>query len=148
MVDARGFLCPMPVVMVQKEVKANKPDALDVLVDDPCAVENVTRFAPFKKELDYLQNALPARGTVEELAELHGVSRENFSRSFTRETCMTPKQFLTQVTLSRACRKLITETNTIREIALELGFSNEFYFSNFFRKHTGESPSHFRQKMK
>ena len=45
MVDARGLLCPMPVVMVQKEVKANKPEALDVLVDDPCAVENVTLFA-------------------------------------------------------------------------------------------------------
>ena len=45
MVDARGLLCPMPVVMVQKEVKAHKPAALDVLVDDPCAVENVTRFA-------------------------------------------------------------------------------------------------------
>ena len=45
MVDARGFLCPMPVVMVQKEVKSNKPATLDVLVDDPCAVENVTRFA-------------------------------------------------------------------------------------------------------
>ena len=45
MVDARGLLCPMPVVMVQKEVKANKPAALDVLVDDPCAVENVTRFS-------------------------------------------------------------------------------------------------------
>ena len=45
MVDARGLLCPMPVVMVQKEVKTNHPDALDVLVDDPCAVENVTRFA-------------------------------------------------------------------------------------------------------
>ena len=45
MVDARGLLCPMPVVMVQKEVKANNPVALDVLVDDPCAVENVSRFA-------------------------------------------------------------------------------------------------------
>lgn len=45
MVDARGFLCPMPVVMVQKEVKAHTPSTLDVLVDDPCAVENITRFA-------------------------------------------------------------------------------------------------------
>lgn len=45
MVDARGLLCPMPVVMVQKEVKANAPQTLEVLVDDPCAVENVTRFA-------------------------------------------------------------------------------------------------------
>ena len=45
MVDARGLLCPMPVVMVQKEVKKSQPAQLDVLVDDPCAVENVTRFA-------------------------------------------------------------------------------------------------------
>ena len=45
MVDARGLLCPMPVVMVQKAVKANNPDTLEVLVDDPCAVENITRYA-------------------------------------------------------------------------------------------------------
>lgn len=45
MVDARGLLCPMPVVMVRKEVNENHPEALEVLVDDPCAVENVTRFA-------------------------------------------------------------------------------------------------------
>ena len=44
-VDARGFSCPMPVIMVQKEVKASAPAELDVLVDDKCAVENVTRFA-------------------------------------------------------------------------------------------------------
>lgn len=45
MVDARGFSCPLPVVMVQKEIKSNHPDSLTVLVDNQCAVENVTRFA-------------------------------------------------------------------------------------------------------
>ena len=45
MIDARGYSCPMPVVMVQKEVKKNAPDTLDVLVDNQCSVENVTRFA-------------------------------------------------------------------------------------------------------
>ena len=45
MIDARGYSCPMPVVMVQKEVKVNAPATLEVLVDDPCAVENITRFA-------------------------------------------------------------------------------------------------------
>ena len=44
-VDARGFSCPMPVIMVQKEVKAAAPAELEVLVDEKCAVENVTRFA-------------------------------------------------------------------------------------------------------
>lgn len=45
MVDARGFSCPMPVVMVQKSIKADHPADLEVLVDNRCAVENVTRFA-------------------------------------------------------------------------------------------------------
>ena len=31
--------------MVQKEVKKNNPDTLEVLVDDACALENITRFA-------------------------------------------------------------------------------------------------------
>ena len=39
MIDARGLLCPMPVVKVQQAVKATHPDTLEVLVDDPCAVE-------------------------------------------------------------------------------------------------------------
>ena len=45
MIDARGLLCPMPVVKVQQAVKATHPDTLEVLVDDPCAVDNITRFA-------------------------------------------------------------------------------------------------------
>ena len=39
MVDARGYLCPMPVVMVQEH-----PDTLEVLVDNETAVENIKRF--------------------------------------------------------------------------------------------------------
>ncbi len=44
MIDARGYSCPMPVVMTQKEVKANAPATLEILVDNQCAVENVTRY--------------------------------------------------------------------------------------------------------
>ena len=45
MVDARGLLCPMPLVMVRKELEGSNPDTLEVLVDDAGAKENVTRFA-------------------------------------------------------------------------------------------------------
>ena len=45
MIDAVGYSCPMPVIMVQKEVQKNHPRLLEVLVDNQCAVENVTRFA-------------------------------------------------------------------------------------------------------
>ena len=45
MVDARGYSCPMPVIMVQKAVKNGAPDMLEVMVDNRCSLENVTRFA-------------------------------------------------------------------------------------------------------
>ena len=43
-IDARGLLCPEPVVLVQKAVKA-EPKEVAVLVDAVAAKENVTRFA-------------------------------------------------------------------------------------------------------
>ena len=43
-VDGRGLSCPIPVVMTRNEAKSGA-SAIDVLVDNVCAVENVTRFA-------------------------------------------------------------------------------------------------------
>ena len=45
MLDARGLSCPMPVVMVQKEVKKGNSDVIEVMVDAECSVENITRYA-------------------------------------------------------------------------------------------------------
>lgn len=45
MIDARGLSCPIPVVMVHREVKQFAPKTLSVLVDNRVAVENITRFA-------------------------------------------------------------------------------------------------------
>ena len=56
MIDARGLSCPMPVVMVQKEVQKTQPASLEVLVDARVAVENVTRCA---QSLGYQVKAEP-----------------------------------------------------------------------------------------
>ena len=45
MVDARGYSCPIPVVMTQKALNQTKPDSLEVLVDAQTAAQNITRFA-------------------------------------------------------------------------------------------------------
>ncbi len=47
MIDARGLSCPQPVVLTQKAVKEN-PAEIEILVDNACAVENVSRFARSK----------------------------------------------------------------------------------------------------
>ncbi len=45
MIDARGQSCPIPVVMVQQEVKRTQPRELQVQVDSMVCVENISRYA-------------------------------------------------------------------------------------------------------
>ncbi len=45
MVDARGYACPRPVMMVDEEIKKNNPSELVVLVDNRTAEKNVSNHA-------------------------------------------------------------------------------------------------------
>ena len=44
LLDARGLSCPEPVIMTRKAM-ANGESAYQVVVDNPTAKENVTRYA-------------------------------------------------------------------------------------------------------
>ena len=44
-VDARGFSCPQPVMMTSDAIKKMDKGTVEVLVDSPTALENVTRIA-------------------------------------------------------------------------------------------------------
>ena len=50
-VDARGYSCPMPVVMVQKAVKADAPATLEVLVDNQCASTTLRKDETVENDL-------------------------------------------------------------------------------------------------
>jgi len=44
-VDARGFSCPIPVVMTKKAIEQNPKEPLTVLVETAVSKENVSRLA-------------------------------------------------------------------------------------------------------
>ncbi|UWY27406.1 helix-turn-helix domain-containing protein [Flavobacterium sp. TR2] len=55
-------------------------------------------------------------------------------------------QLIQQRVETEAKRQLQRTDLSIKEIAFELGFVDHAYFSNFFKSHTGISPSEFRKK--
>ena len=44
MIDARGYSCPEPVMMLRKAM-FTKEDSYEILVDNRVSVENLTRYA-------------------------------------------------------------------------------------------------------
>ena len=95
--------------------------------------------------LSYIREHLSARLTIDRLAEEAGLSRGRLSRNFSRDFSMPLKSFLQKELAAQASRYLLGSPLSVREIAERLEFSSEYYFSNFFRRCTGSTPTAFRK---
>lgn len=80
-----------------------------------------------------------------ELAALASVSSSGLRALFKQVQHEGLHEFLQRVRLDRARVLLCDRRLSIKQVAEQLNFSSEFYFSHFFRAGTGMSPSHFRR---
>lgn len=101
----------------------------------------------FSKVIEYIDNNLDKKITVEELAGLLYLNKVYFSNAFTKCMGVTPSQLIIEKKLSRAMHLLRNETMSTKEIAFSLGFNNEAYFSRLFKNKTKLTPSEFRKNV-
>jgi len=83
---------------------------------------------------------------MRDVARQLGVSYSSFRRSFTKQTGLSPWQYVLRLRLERARRLLQTTDVTLDDIASRLGFSSAFHLSSAFKKAYGESPSLWKRK--
>jgi AraC family transcriptional regulator, transcriptional activator of pobA len=60
-------------------------------------------------------------------------------------TGKTAQMVIYGLTISEAKRLLIYDNLSVKEVAFKLGFNDPFYFSNFFKKHTKQSPKAYKE---
>ena len=84
--------------------------------------------------------------SIENLAELLGVSSSYFNRLFVKETGLTPLGYLNHLRIAHAALLLSDTILSVDEVAKKCGFSCGNYFCKVFRKALGYSPSEFRQR--
>ncbi|MFC5702366.1 helix-turn-helix domain-containing protein [Cohnella faecalis] len=94
-----------------------------------------------ERSIAYLENHYSEKITRERLAEIAGVSRSHYSILFKQLTGFTPNEYLSRLRVHRAKELLINGSGTLREIALKVGYKDEFYLSRRFKQQTGEPPS-------
>lgn len=81
-----------------------------------------------------------------ELAVRAGRSYSRLRDEFHRSQGLTLHAFLRETRLDLVRRLLSDPQRTIKEVALGLNFSSEHYFSHWFRRATGLSPTQFRER--
>jgi AraC-like DNA-binding protein len=80
----------------------------------------------------------------ENIAKQYNISYSCFRKMFKKYTGVSPGQYHLQLKLIRAKELLVSTNKNIKEISIELGFQTIHYFSLFFKKKTGLTPTEFR----
>lgn len=79
-------------------------------------------------------------------AKMCVVSKNTFVKYFKKLTNNTPVKYFLNLKINNAIQQLTNTNRTINEIAYDLNFEDPLYFSRVFKKFTGFSPSHYRNK--
>ncbi len=83
---------------------------------------------------------------LKHIAHKFGYSESQLIRLFSREYGETPYRYFLRKKLELAMIMLRNSRKSIKEIAAELSFPDQYYFSNLFKRKYGKSPSHFREQ--
>ncbi|MEM6945938.1 MAG: AraC family transcriptional regulator, partial [Pseudomonadota bacterium] len=95
--------------------------------------------------LDHIERNLIAAHTLEDLAEVAGVSTYHFARMFRQVTGRSPHQYVVERRVAYAKRRLSNSDDPIVEIAHESGFSSQSHMTDVFSKMLGTTPGKVRR---
>lgn len=101
---------------------------------------------PVRRVLDTVLAAPERDWQAAELARMAGVSYSRLREMFRAARSETLHDFLQRTRLDEARRLLGDSRLTVKMVAARLQFSSEFYFSHFFRRASGMSPSQYRRE--
>ena len=122
---------------------ANAIPELEVVI-----TKHLATHKQFTRVFDTIERELGADLRMSEVARSHGTGVEAFSMAFSRATGMSPKDYVTRRLNQEALQLVINTDLKMKEIAERLRFTDEFYFSRFFKKLNGCPPSTYRHKMR
>jgi transcriptional regulator GlxA family with amidase domain len=163
--EDRGFYCgggvhaalDLSLYLVEKfcghEVAVQTAKAL--LIETPRAWQAGFAIVPLKTEhnddsisgaQEWLHQNFHKSFPLEAPARRAGMSLRNFVRRFKQATGDSPLTYVQKLRIAAAKRMLEGDHRTMQEISDAVGYQDVAFFRSLFQRHTGVSPSEYREK--
>ena len=98
--------------------------------------------------IDYVSDNYREKITIDELAFIFRTNRATLCKEFKGATGKTLIEFINDKKLEVAKRRILETTESFTGISEYLNFESIHYFTRFFKKMSGVSPSEFRRQNK
>jgi two-component system response regulator YesN len=85
--------------------------------------------------------------TLQGIAEKYHMSESYFSRLFKKQVGTSFLEYITLIRVRQAKSLLTNPRLKIYEVSMQVGYQDSRYFSQIFRKYTGETPTEFRKRL-
>lgn len=108
--------------------------------------EDVRHSSEGLKLKNYIDANFAEVSDLEKLSDLIGRSNSQTIRIFRREWKRTPYDYVLEKRIGAAKSMLLGTTLTVKEISSRMGFNDQFYFSNIFKRKTGLAPENYRKE--
>ena len=95
---------------------------------------------------DYINSHISDELRLEQIADQVGMTPSAFSRYFKLRTGKNLSEYIIDLRLGLAARRLVDTADGVSEICWNCGFNNLSNFNRLFRKRKGCSPTEFREK--
>jgi transcriptional regulator GlxA family with amidase domain len=126
-----------------------------LLIETPRAWQAGFAIVPLKTEhsdgnissaQEWLHENFHKSFPLETPARRAGMSLRNFVRRFKQATGDSPLTYLQKLRIAAAKRMLEGDHRTMQEISDAVGYQDVAFFRSLFQRHTGVSPSEYREK--
>ncbi|MBB3111352.1 AraC-like DNA-binding protein [Paenibacillus phyllosphaerae] len=101
---------------------------------------------PIELTIRFMQESYQTDIKLEKLAELAGMHPSYYSQLFKQRMNKSPIEFLTQLRMNKAKELLLVSGPSVREVASQVGYQDEFYFSRRFKENSGVAPTHYLKR--
>ncbi len=117
------------------------------VIPRPASTLTTDKPAPIVRVINYIENNLSEKISLETLAAQANVSKYHFCRLFAHHMGMTPLQFAIFFRIEKSKELIRRGDQTVSEIAVQVGFNDLGTFLRQFRKITGVTPTDYRKSV-
>lgn len=99
---------------------------------------------PLERSMGMIHASYQQKLSIPMLAQLENLSNSHYIALFRQQNGVSPNAYIIGLRMQNACELLHNTDMSVKQIGIQVGYEDPFFFSKLFKRHMGMSPQKYR----